>query len=196
VRVVERPPGEVRERGEDDPERDALHPLPDEPDGTEEREQGGGRRSRELPDPERAVHECLRGRGDDEHLEDRPAEVLEDVEPGGEIRPGAAERRAQQHHGRHSCFRADGRRAPEHGVADDSAHEDREQRMGQRERRDEERAGDEHEEAEAEAAPQHPVLEASERPQARRNRRDAPGWCSLVYRSSLRRYDPDQVRRV
>ena len=193
---MERPPRQVDERAEDDPEGDALHPNADESDRTEQREDRRRRSGRELPDPERAVHERLGGGGDDEHLEDRPAEVLQDVEPGGEVGARAAERGAQQDHRRHSRFGADRRRASEQSVTEDPADEDREQRPRQREGGDEERAGDEDEQAEPEAAPQHPVLETAERAQPFRNRRDAPGWRSFRNRSSLRRYDPDQVRRV
>jgi hypothetical protein len=130
VGVVQRPPGQIRERREDDPERHALHPLADEPDRADEREDRRGRRGRELPDPERAVHERLRSGGDHEHLEDRPADVLEDVEPGGEVGARPAERRAQQDHRRHARLGADRRRTAEQRVAEDRADEDREQRLG------------------------------------------------------------------
>jgi len=118
---------------------------------------------------------------DDEHLEDRPAEVLEDVETGWEVRARAAERRAQKHHRRHAGLGADRSREPEQRVAEDPAHEDREQSLWQREPGDEEGAGDEDEEAEPEAAPQHPVLEAAERPEPVGNRADAPGRRSLFH---------------
>ena len=181
VRVMQRPPGEVRERGEDDPERDALHPLADEADRPDEREERRRRRGRELPHPQRAVHERPCCGGDHEHLEDRPAEVLKDVEPGGEVRPGAAERRPQEHHRRHARLRADRCGEAEQRVAEYPADEDREQRFGQRERGDEERARDEHEQAQTEAAPQHPVLERAERPQPVRDRTDAPGRCTVAH---------------
>ena len=73
----------------------------------------------ELPEPDRLEAEQLvaqqAGRGrDHDQLEDRPAEALEDVQPGRDVRAPPAERRALQHHRRHARVGPDQRRDREH----------------------------------------------------------------------------------
>ncbi len=113
VRLVQRPPRQVDERGEHGPQGEAANEPADEADRAHERERGGGGAEEDRPRPLRPEAEDLvreRGRrgGDDDQLEGRPAEALRDVQGRGEERPAPAERRAEK---RPSTGRAHPRRS-------------------------------------------------------------------------------------
>jgi len=57
-------------------------------------------------------------------------------------------------------------------------------------------AEDDHEQADREVPPEEQHVEEAEHPQPVGNRLDAPRRRPLLRRSSLRRYEPDQVQRV
>ena len=80
---------------------------------------------------------------------------------GRQVRAAAAERRAQEHHGRDARVGADQPAEPEQDVADHRRGDDRAERLGQRERepelvggQDEERARDDHEQRDREVRPE------------------------------------------
>ena len=82
VGAVERPPGEVEECERHRPDREAADEPADEADRPEQREHERAGAEDDRPQPLRAEAEELvgeRGRcgGDDEELEDRPADALE-----------------------------------------------------------------------------------------------------------------------
>ena len=68
----------------------------------------------------------------------------------------------------------------EHEVADDAADDDRDERVGQRERGDERRSGDDDEQRHAEVAPEQARVEPAEDAQARRDGLDAPAALDLL----------------
>jgi hypothetical protein len=179
VGLVERPPREVRERGEHDPGAEAAQELPHDPDRSEQREHGGHGAEDQRPCPapleaERPVGEGARGGGDDDQLEDRPAEALADVEHRREVRAAASERRAQEHHRGHARVGADHPRQAEHDVADHAADDDRDDGLRERQRRHEQRAEDDHEQRDAQAAPEEREVDEAEHAQALRDRLDPP----------------------
>jgi hypothetical protein len=145
----------------------------------EEREPQSARPEHDRPEPlcskaEELVREGrCRGR-DDEELEDRPADSLQDVDPGRQQRAALAERRAHERHSRDASVRADHPRDREHRVAEDAAEEDRDARLGERECRHEHGARHDHQERHAEIPPQEPGLEPAEDSEPRRDGVDAP----------------------
>ena len=90
----------------------------------------------------------------------------------------------------------------EQQVADERSRDDRTKRLGQRERepevarrQDEERARDDHEQRDGQVRPEQEAVEDAEHAQPLGYGLDAPaGVVSSL--GSLRRHDPDQVRRV
>ncbi len=197
--MVDDPDREIDDRRGDRPDSDLAHEAPHEPDRTEQREHETESAEAELPQPdemnaEDALHQGVGRDGDDRDLEDRPAEALQDVEPGRQERAALPERRALQHHRRHTRLRADVRGDAEHRVADQAADERREQRLPEREA--EIRGGDEDEQRDAEVRPEQQRVEHAEHPQALRDGLDPPRRRLFAQLHSLRRYEPEQVRRV
>ena len=187
VGPVERPPREIDECERHCPDRKAADEPPDESDRPEQREHERAGAEDDRPQPlgaeaEELVGECGRGGGDHEKLEDRPADALRDVDRRREERSSLAERRAHERHARDASVRADQARRGEHEVPDEAADEDRDERVGQRQRGDEYRAGHDHEKRDAEIPPEEPRLDPAEDLKPGRNRLDAPaafdsvGW--------------------
>ena len=185
--AVQRPPGEVEERRDHDPDRELPHELADEADRAEQRERGRDAAEDDLPErhaaeAEELLGESARAGGDDDQLEHRPAEALDDVERRRQVRAAPSERRAQQHHRRHARVGADQAAEPEQEVADDGGGDDRAERDRQRQREpelvggeDEERPRDDHEQRDREVRPEEQPVERAEDAQALRNGLDAPG---------------------
>ena len=197
--AVERPPRQVEQRREHGPDGELAHELADEPDRAEQGERERDAAEEQRPEPlrpeaEELVREGGDSRGDDQQFEDRPANALRRVQDRGS--PGAppAERRPHQHHRRYARVGADHRGDAEHRVADETAEDDREEGLRQRECGHEVRPCDEHEQRDTEAAPEETLVEEAEHAQPLGHRRDSPGG-RVVHRlcSSLRRHYPDQV---
>ena len=128
-----------------DPDGDRADVAPDEADGAGEAKRQRQRAERERPRPprleaEELVGECGSCRGDDEQLEDGPAQRLHDVDRGRDERALLAERRPQEHHRGHACLRTDSRRGAEHRAAEGGADEDREHCVQERQRGHEDRS--------------------------------------------------------
>ncbi len=129
-----------------------------EADRPEEREDEREQTEHDRPEPLRAEAEELVGErrrrgGDDEELEDRPPDSLQDVDPGREQRAALTERRAHERHARDARVGADQSGGREHQVPDEAAEQDRDERVRERERRNEHRTGDDHEQRGAEVPP-------------------------------------------
>jgi hypothetical protein len=177
VRAVHDPPRQVDHRRHHRPDRELAHEAAHEPDRAEEREQRRDAAEDELPHPDRLEVEQLvaqqaRRRSDHDQLEDRPAQALHDVERRRQIGAAAAERRALEHHRRHTGVRADQRRHGEHPVPDHAAEERRRQRVAEREV--EVRRQDEHQQRDAEVRPEQGRVERPEHAQALGHRLDSP----------------------
>ena len=105
-----------------------------------------------------------------------------DVDARREERAALAERCAHERHAGDARVGADQPRGGEHEVPDEAADDDRDERVGQRQRRNEDRARDDHEQRDAEIPPEEPRLEPAEHLQPGRNGLDAPaaldsfGW--------------------
>ena len=131
VRAVDDPPGEVDHGRDDGPDCELSYEPSHEADRPEQREREADRAEDDLPDPRRVEAEdaarkrCRRSR-DHGDLENRPAEALEDVEDGREVRAALSEGGALQGHRRHACVGADRRRDGQHRVPDQPAHDRRE----------------------------------------------------------------------
>ena len=92
----QRPPAEVGDGQRDDPDGDPSDQGPHHADRAEQPESEGDRAEHQRPRPAHRSRTarrtgCRRGR-DHEQLEHGPAEALDDVDPGGEIRAALAER--------------------------------------------------------------------------------------------------------
>ena len=122
--AVERPPRQVEERGEHGPDRELAHELAHEVDRPEQRQRERDAAEDERPEPlgaeaEQLVRERGDGRGDDQQLEDRPADALGGVEDGrrptsraaraaraSAPSPARARRRRSARRARASCCRS------------------------------------------------------------------------------------------
>ena len=187
VRLVERPPAEVGDRGGDGPDGELAQVAPDEADRAEQTQPQRDRAEDERPEPARLeAEDALRERGgrgrDDDQLEGRPAEVLRDVEHRRRVRASPAERRPQQHHAGHTSVGADHPGEAEQRAARDRAHHDRHDRLLEREHRHEPGADDDHEQAHREVAPEERQVDEPEHAQALGHGRDPPGRRALVHR--------------
>ncbi len=192
ARAVEHPPGQVEERGEHDPDRELADVAAHEPDRPEQREHDRDPAEEQRPEPARVeaehpIGERGRRRRDDQQLEDRPAEVLDDVEEGRQVRAALPERRAEDDHPRHARVGADRAGDPEQQVPDERGRDDRDERRAEREAEpevavDEHGARDDHEQAYGEAAPEQEEVDEPEHAQALGHRLDAPARCPVVHR--------------
>ncbi len=118
----------------------------------------------EGPAPRRTEDGHGRGRDDDD-LHRRPADVLGDVEHGGQYRTAAAEHAAHRDHGRSAGRGTEDGGGAEQGGAESAADENRGD--GQRHRAGgggDEGAGERAEEADPEVAPHRQLVEEAERP--------------------------------
>ncbi len=197
IRSVDDPPREVDDREADRPDRELAHEAADEADRPEQRERSGEPAEEKLPRPGRLEPEQLvaeqPGRGSDhDQLEDRPAEALRDVEHGRDVRAALTERSPLEHHRRHAPVRTDQRSQREHRVPDQPADERRPQRVLQRQV--EVGRQHEHEQRDAEVDPEQGRVDEAQDPQPLGHRLDSPA--RRFHIGSLRRHDPDQVRRV
>jgi len=179
VLAVHRPPRQVRERGDDEVDGELAHVAAHEADRAEEGERRRDRAHHDRPErlaaeAEDLLRERARRGGDDDQLENRPTEALQDVERGRQQGAAAPKRGAEHDHRRHPCIGADHPRHAEHRVPDDAREEDRRERTSQRERRDEERARDDHEQRDREIAPEEERVDEAEHPQALRDGLDSP----------------------
>jgi hypothetical protein len=167
----------VDHRRDDGPDRELPYEPADEADRAEQRQHRRDAAEEELPEPDRLKAEQLvaqqTGRGGDhDQLEDRPAQALQDVQAGREIRATAAERGSLQHHRRDARVGADQRRDREHAVSDQTADERCRERGAQRQV--EVRRQDEHQQRDAEVRPQQRSVDQPEHVQALGDRLDSP----------------------
>src|SRR2546421_618667 len=98
--AAQRPTAEVEQRDDHEPDREVAHVAADEADRAEEGKQRRDDAEEDLPEVEAAdaedlLRERARSRGDDDQLEDRPAEALQDVQRPRQVRAPIAERRTQ-----------------------------------------------------------------------------------------------------
>ena len=116
VRLGQRPPGQVEQRGEDRPDRVLADEPADDADGPTTAMAAATAPNATVHtrclEAEQLVGERRRGCGDHDQLEGRPAEALGDVERRRPVRPLPAERRADEHHRGHARVRADRPAAP------------------------------------------------------------------------------------
>ena len=138
ARAVEDPPGQVGERRGDGPDRELADVPADEADRPEQRKRHRQRAEEQRPEPgrlepEQLVAEQARGLRDHDQLEDRPAEALQHVQNGREVRASVAERRALEHHCRHASVCADRPRDRQQQISDHAADERGEERLAERE---------------------------------------------------------------
>ena len=174
------PPDDVAECQRDRPDGDDADEAADDTDRADQSEdqRHGSEHERPGPlrsEPEQSVGEGGRRGRDHEQLEDRPADRLHDVDDRGQSGAAPSERSAHQHHGGHAGLRADRGRGGEHRLPDRTADRDRDQRIGERQRRDEIRARDEDEQRDAEIAPEQAGVEKAEHAQPPGHRIDSPG---------------------
>jgi hypothetical protein len=196
VPAVQRPPAEIDERRDHDPDRELAHVLPHEADRAEERERGRDGPEEDLPEDDAAEAEHLLREGtgagrDDDQLEHGPAEALEEVEPRREIGAAPPERGAHQHHRGHASVGADQAAEPEQHAAGERCRDDCAERIGKRERqtelvgrKNEERARDDHEQGDGEVRPEQEPVEEAEDAKPLGNGLDAPAWCVGVYHAA------------
>jgi hypothetical protein len=179
VGLVDRPPGQVAERGEHEPDGELADVAADEADRPEQRERDRDATEEQRPEPlrpeaEHAVGEGGAGARDDDQLVHGPAQALDDVEGGGEIRAALAEGCAHQDHRGNTSIRADGGGRAQEDAAEDRRDEDCEHRLLQREGGHEQGAGDDHQEADREVAPEQHRVAEPEHAQPFRNGLDSP----------------------
>ena len=188
VRFGQGPPAQVDEGSEHDPDAEPAEDATDEPHRAEQREGGSEDPEEDRPgrlrlEAEELVGECARGCGDDDQLERGPAEALDGVQGGRDVRAAPAERGAEQDHRRDPGIRPDQPGRPDHRVPDQAADENRQERIAERQGGDEERADDEDEQRDAEVPPERQLVEEPEGAEALRDGVDAPGGRPVVHRS-------------
>ena len=204
--------GDPRGRGDQDVDPESLEPPANDQHRSTEREPRTQDRddhepARSIAGAEQPLRGDARHLGHHPELHGRPAHELHDVERGREPRAPDPEHRAEQDHRRDALALPCQRDERERHAADRAADDDGEQRLRQSERGDQERAGDHDEQADGQVAPQDGEVEPAERASLRRNRPKlgdlSPAFEEPSHRlddarhaRSLRRYEPDQVRRV